>query len=187
MHGRSFYLRPNGRGEYLGDYFELWLGLFQSTVLGDMPFLNVDIAHKAFPKSYSSLIDIFRDMEQDRRFQRIDLNRPINDDVKKALEKHLGGLDIRYLSPKDKMIYERKFLSIKSPPEQIMFAKDGKNISVLKYFEQELKTKIQYPQMPCIEMGNKIRTITVPIEFCSLSNAQVSLVANWSAIFFLTH
>lgn len=179
MFGRSFYLRPKDRPLYLGDYFELWYGLFQSTVLGDMPFLNVDIAHKAFPKSYTSLIDIFTDMQQDRRFQNgINTNRPIDNDVKDALKKHLSGLDIHYTSPKDGQIYERKFASVENPPGQIMFQKDDKNISVLEYFEKTLNKKIQYPQMPCIKMGNRIRTITVPIEFCSLSNAQVSLVAN---------
>lgn len=174
MHGRSFYLRPKDRPQYLGDYFELWLGLFQSTVLGDMPFLNVDIAHKAFPKSYPCLIDIFEDMKEDRRLRNINTNGPIDHDVKQALTKHLAGLEIRYVSPKDGTMFERKFFSIENPPGQVMFQKDGKNMSVLDYFQRTLNKTVRYPQMPCIKMGNSLKSITVPMEFCALSNAQVS-------------
>lgn len=95
---RSFFLPATGRREYLGDFYELWLGLFQSVVLGNIPLLNVDVNHKAFPKRYNSLIDMFPDMQQDMRMN-IDPNQPLDRFVVQALQKHLGGLEICYRGP----------------------------------------------------------------------------------------
>lgn len=40
--GRSFFTPPSGRVVSLGDGMDLWVGLFQSAVLGWKPFLNID-------------------------------------------------------------------------------------------------------------------------------------------------
>ncbi|XP_014218616.1 protein argonaute-4 isoform X2 [Copidosoma floridanum] len=57
--GRSFFRPPQGQPVYLGSGMDLWVGLFQSAVLGWKPFLNVDVAHKAFPKS-QNVIDLMK-------------------------------------------------------------------------------------------------------------------------------
>lgn len=166
---RSFYLP--GQREYLGDFFQLWYGLFQSTVLGDMPFLNIDIQHKAFPKQYEHLTDLVKDVLQDSR-QAPDLNSELDRYAQDALRRHLSGLDIRY-QINDKG-YERKFLALELPPSKCKFEKDGKQVTIESYLQSTYKYKIKYPRMPCIKMGTMQHSITVPLELCSLSEKQVS-------------
>lgn len=166
---RSFYL-PGAR-EYLGDFFQLWYGLFQSTVLGDMPFLNIDIQHKAFPTHYEHLTELVKDVQQDNRMQP-NLNAPLDRNAAEALKRHLAGLDICY-KINDKG-YERKFLGLEVPPGQFKFEKDGKQITIEAYLRTTYNYKLIHPHMPCIKMGTATHAITVPLELCSLSEKQVS-------------
>lgn len=139
-------------------------------VLGNVPYLNVDVNHKAFPKRYESLIDLFKDMENDLRM-RIDPSRPLDRDVCRALEKHLGGLEICYNGPK-KVVY--KFMRMQAPPGQLMFTlENGQQKSVLQYF-RETNRQIRYPEMPCIRIGNTIKNIDVPMEYCTIPDSQVN-------------
>lgn len=169
---RSFYL-PEDRPEYLGDYFELWLGLFQSTVLGYQPYLNVDIAHKAFPKRYNSLVDLVEDIKRESRNVRDDRG------LYEELRKHLKGLDLIYVTPgnaSQKRVY--KFLDLDKKPNEVRFKDDqngGKETTVAEYFQQR-KFLIRRPDLPCVKIGNSIRPIIVPMEHCELPSTQVSLL-----------
>lgn len=153
--GRSFFLPPGGRREYLGDFYELWLGLFQSVVLGNMPLLNVDVNHKAFPKRYNSIIDdLFPDMEQDLRM-RIDPNRQLDQNVIRTLERHLGGLEIIYRGPGNSRIY--KFMRLVGKPANERFTtENGEEKTISQYF-RDTNRNIRYPEMPCIRLGNSIK------------------------------
>ncbi|KAJ6641425.1 Protein argonaute-2, partial [Pseudolycoriella hygida] len=163
--GRSFYL-PIANRPYLGDFSELWLGLFQSLVLGEVAFLNVDVNHKAFPKRYGSLVDLLRDMRMN-----IDPSRGIHRDVEFALAKHLGGLEICYNGKGQKRIY--KFVEIARKPNDVKFIlENGQETSVLQYF-QSIGRHIEYPNLPCIRLGNTIKSHIVPMEFCSIPDRQV--------------
>ncbi|XP_031627620.1 protein argonaute-2 [Contarinia nasturtii] len=165
--GRSFYLPPPNR-IYLGDFYELWLGLFQSMVLGKTPFLNVDVNHKAFPKRYASLLDLLKDMDKN-----VNLNRELDYDAKMMLKRHLSGLELYYNKPNDKpMIF--KFMEIVDPPAKNVFTtEDGQQKTILQYF-QETNRRIQFPNLNCIRLGSHIKSIKVPIEFCSISDSQMS-------------
>lgn len=169
--GRSFFLPPERR-EYLGDFYELWLGLFQSVVLGNVPLLNVDVNHKAFPKRYNSIVDdLFPDMERDMRL-RIDPNRPLDRMVSSALERHLGGLEILYRGPGNSRIY--KFMRLDNDPANVRFrGENGEEKTVLKYF-QDTNRNIRYQKLPCIRLGNSINNIVVPMEFCGIPDTQVN-------------
>lgn len=163
---------PARERPYLGDFYELWLGLFQSLVLGKIPFLNVDVNHKAFPKRYATLIDLLRDMENDLRM-RIDLNRPLERPVEQALARHLSGLEMCYNMPgtNKKMIY--KFMALcNSPGNERFKLENGQQKTILEYFNSTNR-RIQYPALPCIKLGNTIKNITVPMEFCSIPDTQV--------------
>lgn len=163
---RSFYL-PAAKREYLGDFFELWLGLFQSTVLGAQIYLNVDVAHKAFPERYSSLLDLLKQIQQERR---TDERHAIAD-----MEQHLSGLDVIYKTPGNAgnmRVY--KFMGLVGTPSQERFKDmNGRELTVAAYF-QEQNFPITRPQLPCVKLGNTIKSITVPMEHCSLSDRQVS-------------
>lgn len=141
--------------------------MFQSTVLGKIPYLNVDVNHKAFPKRYASLIELLQEMGQDA-------NRSVDRMTGMALKNHLKGLEIRYDKPNDKaMIY--KFMDIVSPPGTERFKlENGEQKTILQYF-QETGRPIKYVNLPCIKLGNAIKNITVPMELCSIPDTQVRI------------
>lgn len=160
----------------MGDFYELWLGLFQSVVLGAVPLLNVDVNHKAFPKRYNNMLELLRDMEQDLRC-RIDPSQPLDRMVISALERHLAGLEIIYRGPGGDKIY--KFFRLGSDPATERFTtENGEQKTILQYY-RETNRNIQYPQLPCIKLGNTIRSICVPMEMCGIPDTQV----NWKIKF----
>lgn len=169
---RSFYL-PEINPPDLGDYFELWLGLFQSTVLGYQPYLNVDIAHKAFPKRYASLVNLVDDIKKESRNVRDDRS------LHEELRKHLKGLDLVYITPGNankKKIY--KFLDLDKKPSEVYFKDDqnnGRKVSVAEYF-RERNFDIRRPDLPCVKIGSSLKSISVPMEHCELPSGQVSLL-----------
>lgn len=174
--GRSFFLPPPPKeNRYLGDFSELWLGLFQSVCLGQMPFLNVDVNHKAFPQFHRSLIELLQDFEryeneklQNRRSNRkffINLNRPLDPRIKYTLEQQLSGLDICYTIPGTSNTRIHKFIRVEREPAQVKFKQNNSVITVLKYF-RNLGRRIQYPALPCISLGNAGNPQAVPMEFC---------------------
>lgn len=155
--GRSFFLQPTNKPEDLGDFFELWRGLFQSTVLGSVPYLNVDGSFKAFPKPYKNMVDLFYDANENRA----------------KLLQHLKGMDICYNMPGTTVRRNYRFIGLDRAPADCLFEQNGKRISVLEYFKSR-NIEIKFPNLPCIKLG--IRNICVPAEFCSLSGAQVNLL-----------
>lgn len=163
---RSFYL-PTTKREYLGDFFELWLGLFQSTVLGSNIYLNVDVAHKAFPERYESLLDLLKQIQNERR---CDERNALHD-----MQSHLSGLDVIYKTPGlvgSKRVY--RFLGLVRNPNQEKFKDvNGVEMTIAAYFKQH-NYPINRPDLPCVKLGNAIKSITVPMEHCSLSDRQVS-------------
>lgn len=163
---RSFYLPPD-KPVYLGDFFELWLGLFQSTVLGSQIYLNVDVTHKAFPERYASLVHL---LEQIQKEQNCDQRNALH-----YMQSHLYGLDVIYKTPGDagkKRVH--KFMALVGQPNEERFKDcNGRELTVASYFA-ELKYPINCPNLPCVKLGNTIKSITVPMEHCSLSSSQVS-------------
>lgn len=163
---RSFYL-PSQQREYLGDFFELWLGLFQSTVLGSQIYVNVDVAHKAFPERYDSLLNLLQQIQKERHC-----------DQRNAIEQmqsHLSGMDVIYKTPGNagkKRVY--KFMGLVGNPNQERFTdQSGRQTTVAAYFSEQ-KYPISCPDLPCVKLGNTIKSIVVPMEHCSLSDRQVS-------------
>ncbi|PNF14863.1 hypothetical protein B7P43_G05156, partial [Cryptotermes secundus] len=59
--GRSFFTPPRDQILDLGDGLELWYGFFQSAILGWKPFVNIDVAHKGFPKA-KNVVDIIMEI-----------------------------------------------------------------------------------------------------------------------------
>lgn len=187
--GRSFFFapRPGSRLPYLKDFAELRKGLFQSVFLGGnrqalLPLLNVDVANKAFPKPYASLIDLLGDMQQDystpRRQYVIDLQNPLPRDAADKLRAHLAGLDICYCSDGTNK-YIKKFFELGPVPARETFETEIEGrptrTTVEQHFANVLRRRIQYPNLQCIRLGNRTRYISVPMEYCAILGNQVSL------------
>lgn len=167
---RSFYL-PSEKREYLQDFFELWLGLFQSTVLGSNIYLNVDVNHKAFPRGYDSLLKLLDNIMEEHSCSSIE--------AQNYMKSHLAGLDLIYNTPVDggsRRVY--KYMGLVDTPNSERFKDaNGQEITVAKYFKNK-NYPIRRPDLPCVKIGNSIKNITVPMEHCSLSDRQVSKLIN---------
>ncbi|KAJ6640715.1 Protein argonaute-2, partial [Pseudolycoriella hygida] len=163
--GRSFFLRPGAKERYdLGDNYELWTGLYQATVLGSRPYLNVDIAHKAFP-SERRVCDILIG---------VDLKRQLDPKNASSLQSHLNGLMIKYSLPGNNASCRSfKFmrLAADSKTEKFINDADKKEYTIESYFRSRGVT-IQYPLLPTLKLGNSIKNITVPLELCVVDGNQ---------------
>lgn len=151
----------------LGDNYELWTGLYQATVLGSRPYLNVDIAHKAFP-SKIAVIDVLN--------PRVDLRRDLEPRDRNALKTHLNGLMIQYSMPgHDASSRSYKFLDLNQNSKLHKFKndQDQRMYTIEEYFRSRNVT-IKYPLLPTLKLGNAVKNITVPMEFCSIAPNQVN-------------
>lgn len=158
-------MRPQNRFD-LGDNYELWTGLYQSTVLGSQPYLNVDIAHKAFPMTLS-VIDVL-----DRN---VDLKKDLSSRDRNALLSHLNGLMIEYTMPGNQAstrTYKFFGLNPNSKTHKFRSDQDKKEYTIEEYFRSRGVT-IKYPLLPTLKLGNSVKNITVPMELCCVAGNQV--------------
>uniref|UniRef100_A0A1A9WFG9 Piwi domain-containing protein n=1 Tax=Glossina brevipalpis TaxID=37001 RepID=A0A1A9WFG9_9MUSC len=183
--GRSFYRKPDELYD-LGEGYEMYTGIYQAAILGEVPLLNVDISHKSFPKS-QTIIQYLKECD-------IDTSRTIEDyRMKKIITQFLKGMDIVYTPPPNFGAMPRKYkvLDIGNAPAKITFTlDDGKKMTVKDYFASKGCT-LQYPFLNCITVGSAIRQISLPMEFCSVAedqalnrkdgNMQVSKMIKYSA------
>uniref|UniRef100_A0A336LXQ0 CSON004700 protein n=1 Tax=Culicoides sonorensis TaxID=179676 RepID=A0A336LXQ0_CULSO len=152
-HKRSVFASPVNRIP-LEDNYELYIGLFQSFVMGTRPFLNVDVSHKAFPSAAPRLEPLYNQFS--RNF--VDV---------------LKNLNLVYTSP---MTGERKtfkFNGLKGPANKEMFMdeQDNRKKTIAQYF-QEKGHPLQYPGNPCIHVGPPAKNILIPMEFLSIPAGQ---------------
>lgn len=161
-------MRPKNPVNLTG-FFELWLGLFQSTILGRIPYVNVDISHKAFPTE-ATLIAVIEEVCADYRSRgRVNLNAALDYNATSNLTNHLRGLDIGYKMPGSGVTKAYKFHSLKDPASKQTFDLDGKKVTVEQYFRSR-GHPLKYPHLPCISTMNNA---FFPVEFCFVIGGQV--------------
>uniref|UniRef100_A0A1A9UL17 Piwi domain-containing protein n=1 Tax=Glossina austeni TaxID=7395 RepID=A0A1A9UL17_GLOAU len=165
--GRSFYRKPD---EYydLGDGYEMYTGIYQAAILGEVPLLNVDISHKSFPKP-QSLVQCLKDYKIDPRYTMEDSRS------KKFIQQFLKGIRITYTPPPSfgalPKIY--KVLDIGDAPARITFTMDDDKETTVKDYFAAKGSLLQYPSLNCITTGTKKHEISLPMEFCSVTENQV--------------
>ncbi|XP_065345728.1 protein argonaute-2-like [Cloeon dipterum] len=184
---RSFYFPPPNP-KSLGLGIDLWHGVFQSSTLGvGKIFLNVDVAHKGFPRAQS-----VRDLVADLATGQSKTNQaPFNPEsdyhwgtkrsIDDQLRNYIKGLKVEYEIPNlanSKRVY--RVNEIVAGPATQKFMQEGlngqkKEITVSEYFAKEKKYKIRYPNWPCLHVGNKDKNILVPMELCRVAPNQVTI------------
>lgn len=168
--GRSFFKMsdPNNRHE-LDDGYEALVGLYQAFMLGDRPFLNVDISHKSFPIS----------MPMIEYLERFSLKAKINnttnlDYSRRFLEPFLRGINVVYTPPQSfqsaPRVYRVNGLS-RAPASSETFEHDGKKVTIASYFHSR-NYPLKFPQLHCLNVGSSIKSILLPIELCSIEEGQ---------------
>nr|XP_022913773.1 protein argonaute-2-like isoform X1 [Onthophagus taurus] len=166
--GRSFFNTPIGAPIILGDGTELFNGFYQSAVLGWKPFLNLDVAHKAFPMAMN-VIDFMQEVAQGGNpgdyLQSWTLD-PIG--------KHLKQLKVQYEIPNvpgSKRVF--RINNIDEPACRARFKDDhGVEQSVEQYYAKEKRYRIKYNKWPTLWVGAKTKKILIPAELCTILRGQ---------------
>lgn len=171
--GRALYFATEGRPMDLGEGMELWLGLFQSAVLGRQSlYLNVDVAHKAFPSAIS-VYDVVATLFKDNRSGNVPTQ--LNDWQKTTLHEYLKMLSIAYRVRPNEPAKTFGYNGLKESPRQARFVDEkGVNMTVLEYFERVKNTRLRFPDLPCLHVGSKIRNVYLPLELCFIPAGQAT-------------
>ncbi|KRG06072.1 protein argonaute-2 isoform X2 [Drosophila mojavensis] len=167
--GRSFFKNSNEGERYeLGDGYEALVGLYQSFVLGDRPFVNVDVSHKSFPIA----------MPMIEYLERFALRSKINPQSMLGntyqLMNFIKGINIVYEAPASfataPRVYKVNGLSPQPANEQ-KFKLDDKTMTVSEYFRSR-NYNLKYPKLHCLHVGPPAKNIYLPIELCRIEEGQ---------------
>ncbi|KAG7306222.1 hypothetical protein JYU34_008825 [Plutella xylostella] len=175
--GRQFFKRPNNP-ILLGDGLEMWTGLFQSAIFTSRPFINIDVAHKGFPiqQSMLSAIQSFR----------LDPTKNLTTQRGRNLENflvYLKGLKVVASLAGDtgRNAVKRDFIvnGIVDPANQqkFLYTDDNKKqstITVEQYFRLK-GCRLQYPNLNCVWVGPRDRSVYYPMEILDVAYGQVRL------------
>ncbi|KAH8296708.1 hypothetical protein KR054_010098, partial [Drosophila jambulina] len=168
--GRSFFkTSAPGQRRELEDGYEALVGLYQAFVLGDRPFLNVDISHKSFPMQMSVLEYLERFGLRQRINQNTDLNQS-----RGIIELFLKNLSVVYTPPKcfNSLPHSWRVNGLsRDPASRQTFQLEGKVLTVEDYFRSR-NYRLQFPQLHCLNVGPPVKNIMLPIELCHIEGGQ---------------
>ncbi len=161
--GRSFFNNLDRREKDLGFGVQVWNGTFLSIrpTQWKMMMLNVDTCSTVFYKPQPVLNfvrEYFKLPEAPRYLDRVQME-DFNDEIK--------GLKIETTHIKRKQRVSG--LSSSSAKNEI-FDCDGKKVSVSQYFKEKHNITLQYPDLPCLKLGNN--GACIPMELCEIMDGQ---------------
>ncbi|KAH8360426.1 hypothetical protein KR200_004639 [Drosophila serrata] len=169
--GRSFFkMSAPGHRRELEDGYEALVGLYQAFMLGDRPFLNVDISHKSFPID----MPVLEYLERFGLGQKINQNSDLGQS-RGSIDLFLKGLNVVYTPPKcfNSLPHCWKVNGLsKDPASKQTFQLEDKNLTVLEYFKSR-NYMLQFPHLHCLHVGYPSKNIMVPIELCHIEGGQV--------------
>lgn len=170
--GRSFFTPPNTTLDLDGGY-ELYTGLYQAAILGDVPYLNVDISNKSFPMALN-LIEFLT------KVLRVDIERSLDQRSYQNLSAHVRALKIIYSPPPSFGAAPRSYKVnevSKEAASYLSFKIDtGEKLTVQSYFASR-GYKLRYPHLNCVVAGSSVRPNYLPIELCSIEPGQAIRVS----------
>ncbi|XP_050439319.1 protein argonaute-2-like [Adelges cooleyi] len=172
--GRSFFPIPRNIPVDLGEGMEMWKGFFQSPVIGWKPYLNIDVAHKGFPKNQKLTDYIYKDLQ-------LNLNSEMDNKSLSNLTSYVKGLKVDFQIPNQlntrrtyrvNNLFEsatKFFFEIEDP--------NGKKqkMNVVQYYKNARNYTIQFPNLPCLHVGNPTKKTAIPIELCTVQKGQIRM------------
>ncbi|CAL7942898.1 unnamed protein product [Xylocopa violacea] len=174
--GASIFPPPEpGRVVSLTNGLDLWVGVFQSVVVGSRPYLNIDVAHKGFPTP-QSVIDLMKEMSKNPRARDCE-NVTVNDinNNRNEINKYLKGLKVQYELPNQpatKRTFRVNELATCARDNKFKL-QDNTICTVEQYFLQTKKYKIKHPELPCLWVGSRNSSVHLPAELCTIVAGQV--------------
>eukprot|EP00088_Acartia_fossae_P049385 TRINITY_DN5436_c0_g1_i1.p1 TRINITY_DN5436_c0_g1~~TRINITY_DN5436_c0_g1_i1.p1 ORF type:complete len:857 (-),score=211.64 TRINITY_DN5436_c0_g1_i1:190-2724(-) len=178
--GRNFF-PIKGQVLDLGFGKEVWFGTFTSV----RPYgwkdrqilltLNADVANQPatvrahFTETIDGQKPYLQRVLERRNQQNIDLRNLEYRDFK-TLEEDLKMLKIRYVSPDgNKRDYRINGLTRAANVEKI----SDETMTVEQFFRNKYSTVLKYPNLPCLWVGARDKSIYVPMEFCTMLPQQM--------------
>ena len=163
---------------------EVWIGTFSAV----RPYgwkdeeilitLNVDTANKPATRnlhltdeSVSGKADSYSHSVlagDGRRKVTVNLARGFNDEQLKTMEKDLKDLKVKYELPAKDKVHKRQYRVNgfkKSATKEII---PDLKVTVAEYFKETHGVDLKYPNLPCLWVGPKQKTIYIPMEFCKM-------------------
>ncbi len=158
----SFFDYPTGREKDLGGGVQVWNGTFVSIRPTQWKMmLNVDTCATGFYKG-QPVIDFMCDFLGLR-----DYPRRLNETQRRKFGKEIKAIKVETTHIKRKQ--KASGLSVKSAKDET-FDCEGRRVSVLNYFKDKYNKTLQYPELPCIQIGQKKNLI--PLELCRVVDGQ---------------
>lgn len=166
--GRSFYTKPKQFFD-LKDGYEMWTGLFQAPILGEEPFLNVDVSHKSFPVECTVLNYLKHNYHIEN------LNRDLDFRIAEGLGNYLKSMSVVYEPPASFNSFPKSYKvnCITKQSASRLYFKNNLNIdiSVAEYFELR-GYPLRYPNLNCVHVGALAKTNYIPIELLRVPPGQ---------------
>ena len=173
--GRSFFSVPATKSYPLGGGREAWLGYYQSVKPSQWKMLlNIDVSSTAFYKA-QSVISFLREVLDIR--DQSELNRPLSDMERLKFMKEIKGLkiEITHCGPVRRK-YRVYSLTRRSPLLQTFpyTLENGQTVenSVANYFLSRYNIHLQYPHLPCLQVGQDLKHTYLPLEVCNILKGQ---------------
>lgn len=170
--GRSYFAPPDpNRIIDLGDGLHLWNGFYQSAGIGWAPYLNLDVAHKGFPVQ-TSVVDIVREICRGQ----MPRDGELTDWDKVALKDRVGGMKVIYQipnQPNSRKIFKVNKIVGSAITERFKPDNGSKEITILDYFTKSKNCRLQFPKLPCFQVGSVAKNMRIPGELCTVLGGQV--------------
>lgn len=177
--GRSFFYKSNDYYD-LGEGYEMYTGIYQAAILGEQPYLNVDIAHKSFPIG-QTLLDYLRQ-------RNIDPNMTMSESKRQDVSQFLKNLTISYEPPASFGSFTKiyKVSDVGDSAKRIKFTvESGEKVTVYEYYKSR-NYNLKYPDLNCINTCSSTNnSISLPMELCSIVVGQKLNVSFFPFLFFL--
>ncbi|NP_001295590.1 protein argonaute-2 [Strongylocentrotus purpuratus] len=173
--GRSFFSPPEEYFHPLGGGREVWFGFHQS-VRPSMwkMMLNIDVSATAFYNA-QSVIDFLCEVLDIQNIS--EQRRPLSDSQRVKFTKEIKGLKIEITHCGNMRRKYRVCNVTKRPAQTQTFPwqlENGQTLecTVAKYFKERHNTILQYPHLPCLQVGQEQRHTYLPLEVCNIVAGQ---------------
>ncbi|KAK3087288.1 hypothetical protein FSP39_004190 [Pinctada imbricata] len=173
--GRSFFSPPEGYDHPLGGGREVWFGFHQSVRPSSWKMLlNIDVSATAFYKAQPviefmcEVLDLASLGEQ---------RRPLTDSQRVKFTKEIRGLKVE-ITHCGSMRRKYRVCNVTRRPAQTqsfpLQLDSGQTVdcTVARYFLERYKMKLQYPHLPCLQVGQEHKHTYLPLEVCNVVGGQ---------------
>ncbi|VDL33706.1 unnamed protein product [Hymenolepis diminuta] len=173
--GRSFFSTPGPEKNPLGGGREVWFGFHQSVRPSKWRMLlNIDVSATAFYKEQSVLDFMYEVLEMQDRSE---MRRNLSDSQRVKFTKEIKGLKIEIthcgnIRRKYRVcnVTRRSAMNQQFP----LLTDDGTTVdtSVSDYFLKRYSISLNYPNLPCLQVGQEQKHTYLPIEVCNMVAGQ---------------